>query len=227
MFEVLMSLFRKNVNPSTLRHLLTISDDRGVQTFVLDASMYSIGRDPTNAIVVHSDSVSRQHAILLRIPNPDKTYRYAIQDGNLEGKPSANGIIVNGVACKKHILEDGDEIVIGGKVTLLYRTPTLSDAELEEKVTHLEYRRLKGNLLSGNQTIHETDISTMVDRAVSPLKQERIEQENPTKVNPTPIKKEIDQFRECYDAVVHELRDLNLSRGEYITIAVAIYQKLN
>jgi pSer/pThr/pTyr-binding forkhead associated (FHA) protein len=112
-----------------------------VQTFVLDASMYSIGRDPTNAIVVHSDSVSRQHAILLRIPNPDKTYRYAIQDGNLEGKPSANGIIVNGVTCKKHILEDGDEIVIGGKATLLYRTPILSDAELEEKVTHPEYRR--------------------------------------------------------------------------------------
>jgi len=205
-----MGFFRKNSNPPVLRHLLTVNDDRGVETFVLEASVYSIGRDPSNAIVIHTDAVSRQHAILLRMPNPDKTYRYAIQDGNLEGKPSVNGIIVNGRPAKKHILEDGDEIVIGGKATLTYRTPILSDQELEEKVTHPEFRRLKGNVIGDIQTIQVTDIPTKLQSA------------NP----PNFIKKEIISFRQCYEFVCQELRDLNLEKSDYITIASAIYQKI-
>ncbi len=205
-----MGFFRKNSNPPVLRHLLTVNDDRGVETFVLEASVYSIGRDPSNAIVIHTDAVSRQHAILLRMPNPDKTYRYAIQDGNLEGKPSVNGIIVNGRPAKKHILEDGDEIVIGGKATLTYRTPILSDQELEEKVTHPEFRRLKGNVIGDIQTIQVTDIPTKLQSA------------NP----PNSIKKEIISFRQCYEFVLQELRDLNLEKSDYITIASAIYQKI-
>lgn len=208
-----MGIFRKGSSEATLRHLLTVNDDRGVQTFLLDASMYSIGRDPSNAIVVHGESVSRQHAILLRTPTPDKQYRYVIQDGNLEGKPSANGILVNGVPMKKHVLQDGDEISLGGKVFLIYRTPILSDQEVADKVKHPEYRKLKGNVLSAEQTIESF-----------------IEENEPTKVNrpPTPaaLKKEANVFRECYETVMEELRDLHLSREEYITIACAIYQKL-
>lgn len=205
-----MGFFRKNSDPPVLRHLLTVNDDRGVETFILEASVYSIGRDPSNAIVIHTDAVSRQHAILLRVPNPDKTYRYAIQDGNLEGKPSVNGIIINGLPAKKHILEDGDEIVIGGKVTLTYRTPVLSNQELEEKVIHPEYRRLKGNVISDIQTIQVIDAPT------------KLYESNP----PIPIKKEIDSFRQCYEFVLQELKDLNLEKSDYITIASAIYQKL-
>ncbi|MFN3361227.1 MAG: FHA domain-containing protein [Pseudanabaenaceae cyanobacterium] len=208
-----MGIFRKGSSEATLRHLLTVNDDRGVQTFLLDASMYSIGRDPSNAIVVHGESVSRQHAILLRTPTPDKQYRYVIQDGNLEGKPSANGVLVNGVPVKKHVLQDGDEISLGGKVFLIYRTPILSDQEVEDKVKHPEYRKLKGNVLTAEQTIEAF-----------------IEENEPTKVNrphtPTTLKREVNVFRECYDTVVEELRDLHLSREEYITIACTIYQKL-
>ncbi len=144
------------------------------------------------------------------MPSPDKTYRYAIQDGNLEGKPSVNGIIVNGRSTKKYILEDGDEIVIGGKATLIYRTPILSDQELEEKVTHPEFRRLKGNVVGDIQTIQVEDMPTKLQSA------------NP----PNSIKKEINSFRQCYEFVLQELRDLNLEKSDYITIASAIYQKI-
>ncbi|MCS6960050.1 MAG: FHA domain-containing protein [Pseudanabaenaceae cyanobacterium SKYGB_i_bin29] len=208
-----MGIFRKGSNEPTLRHLLTVSDERGVQTFLLDASMYSIGRDPSNAIVVHGDSVSRQHAILLRTPTPDKQYSYIIQDGNLEGKPSANGILVNGVPVKKHVLRDGDEVSLGGRVFLIYRTPMLGDQEVEDKVKYPEYRKLKGNVLSTEQTIEAV-----------------LEEAEPTKVNrphtSSALQKEIQVFRDCYDAVIEELRDLHLSKAEYTTIAVAIYQKL-
>lgn len=206
-----MSFFTKKAAEPHLRHLLTVNDDRGVETFVLEASVYSIGRDPSNAIVIHSDAASRQHAILLRVPNPDKTYSYAIQDGNLEGKTSANGVIVNGIRIKKHILKSGDEIVLGGKVILIYRTALLSDKELEEKVTHPEYRKLKGNVLISEQTIQGYfDTTTNL---------------NTPKV-PAYIKAEIDSFRQCYEFVLQELKDLGLSHSDYVTIAASIYQKM-
>jgi pSer/pThr/pTyr-binding forkhead associated (FHA) protein len=46
-----------------IEHLLVIEDDQGKRTIVLEAATYSIGRDLGNSIVLHSQSVSRQHAI--------------------------------------------------------------------------------------------------------------------------------------------------------------------
>lgn len=212
-----MQFFRKNTEP-TLRHLLTVNDTQGVQTFILDASMYSIGRDLTNAIVIHAEGVSRQHAILLRTPTSEKQYRYVLQDGNVEGKPSARGTTVNGVPAKKHSLKDGDKIDLGGKATLSYRTVLLSDQELDNKVTVPEYRKLKGNILTAAQTIQVDD-------------QEQTSDETPAELSPPPpkvvypsLKQEIDLFRECYEAVVQEMNNLELKPSEYALIATAIYQ---
>lgn len=79
------------------RHLLIVHDDDGSRAIALEAATYSIGRDPSNAIVLKSKTVSRRHAILLRLPNPaTKGYRYRLIDGDAQGNRSANGTRVNG-----------------------------------------------------------------------------------------------------------------------------------
>ena len=72
-----------------IRHLLVVQDLKGQRTLPLVEATYSVGRDLRNAIVLYSPSVSRQHAILLRviIPNTDQ-YGFRIIDGNFQGKKS-------------------------------------------------------------------------------------------------------------------------------------------
>jgi pSer/pThr/pTyr-binding forkhead associated (FHA) protein len=77
------------------RHVLVINDGQR-RAYALEAAAYSIGRDPSNAIVLKSESISRQHALLLRVPAPGKLkYQYRLIDGNSLGKVSANGLFVN------------------------------------------------------------------------------------------------------------------------------------
>lgn len=72
----------------TAFHILTLKDASGTRSVALDAATVSIGRDPNNTIVLASKTVSRQHAILLRLPSPGGGYRYRLLDGNSAGKPS-------------------------------------------------------------------------------------------------------------------------------------------
>lgn len=103
-------------------HILVVKDLVGQRAVILEAATYSLGRDPTNGIQLHSDSVSRQHALMLRVPNSNRQgYRYRIMDGNSDGKRSANGVKVNGVRCESRDLEDGDMIALSSTVSLTYR----------------------------------------------------------------------------------------------------------
>ncbi len=97
-----------------IRHLLVVQDPQGQRTLPLLETTYSLGRDLRNAIILHSRSVSRQHAILLRvtIPNTDQ-YGFRIIDGNFQGKRSTNGLFVNGQKCLSHNLQNGDMIAFG------------------------------------------------------------------------------------------------------------------
>lgn len=136
------------------RHLLVVIDGDGKRSYTLDASMYSIGRDDSNAIVLKSEKISRQHAILLRMPLPEsKGYRYKIQDGNLQGKRSVNGISVNGQAVSSKDLNNGDMLIIGGIVQAAYYVKALSDRELVDYSKNPEYRSLKAVITNQNQTI--------------------------------------------------------------------------
>lgn len=77
-------------------HTLLITDTKGTRKITLKELKYTIGRDISNNISINSKYVSRQHAILLRIPgNVAGTYLYRIIDGDLAGKPSVNGVIIN------------------------------------------------------------------------------------------------------------------------------------
>lgn len=107
--------------PQQQNHLFIIEDNKGRREFILDAPVYTIGRDPKCDIRLVSQFVSRRHATLVRLPHEDDgSYYYRIVDGNLKGKPSANGLLINGRKLQAHDLEDEDEIVFGPQVRAIY-----------------------------------------------------------------------------------------------------------
>jgi diguanylate cyclase (GGDEF)-like protein len=109
-------------NLPPFRHILVIEDQKARRIVALEEKSYSLGRDSTNDIVIYERVVSRHHATLLQVkkgPNEDK-YFYKIIDGDLEGNPSTNGLIVNGKSCKSHDLKHGDIILFGGKAKSSY-----------------------------------------------------------------------------------------------------------
>lgn len=97
-----------------VQYFLVIEDNEGKRITPLKATTYSIGRDLTNSIVLHSKLVSRQHAILLGLTTPvTNNHVFRLIDINLQGKRSTNGIIVNGQRCFSHDLKHGDIISFG------------------------------------------------------------------------------------------------------------------
>lgn len=104
-----------------MKHLLLIEDDDGQRTVELHAASSSIGRDPRNSIVLNSREVSRQHAILLRLSQPDRPdHQFRLVDGNFQGTPSTNGLFVNGRQRTSHNLAHGDSIMFGTQVDARY-----------------------------------------------------------------------------------------------------------
>ncbi|MFM7406117.1 MAG: FHA domain-containing protein [Cuspidothrix sp.] len=119
-------------------HLLIIEDDQGRKEFTLENPVYSIGRDKECNIRLFSQFVSRHHATLVRLPRPNdsKRYYYRIVDGNAKGKPSSNGLMINGRKIPAHDLNNEDEIVFGPQVRAIYyllkNTERLSSTDASE-----------------------------------------------------------------------------------------------
>jgi len=106
-----------------VQHLLMIEDSQGQRAVSLEAATYSLGRDATNSIVLHSQFVSRRQAIMLRVPAPATgIYSFRIIDGDLQGKRSRNGMVVNGKRCFSHDLKHGDLIEFGKDIKVQYQT---------------------------------------------------------------------------------------------------------
>jgi pSer/pThr/pTyr-binding forkhead associated (FHA) protein len=136
-----------------VRHALVIDDPSGKRVVALDAATYSLGRDPTSAIRLYSDAVSRQHALLLRVPSPSG-YLYKLIDGNSEGKRSANGVAVNGQRCFEHNLQNGDVIELSSNVHLTYQLfSNMSDAEFAEHIQSIDFVSIKSAAISGTGTL--------------------------------------------------------------------------
>ncbi|NES22173.1 MAG: FHA domain-containing protein [Symploca sp. SIO3E6] len=77
-------------------HWLIVTDNKGERRYPLGGKVYSIGRDSNADICLFSMFVSRRHATLVRQKRKDGSYNYQIVDGDLEGRLSANGIMING-----------------------------------------------------------------------------------------------------------------------------------
>jgi pSer/pThr/pTyr-binding forkhead associated (FHA) protein len=105
---------------ATHSHLLIIEDDKGRREIELNKPIYSLGRDRRCDIRIWSQFVSRLHATLIQLPQPDGFFFYRILDGSVDGKPSSNGILINGRKVQSSDLKNSDEIVFGPKVQAIY-----------------------------------------------------------------------------------------------------------
>jgi Ca-activated chloride channel family protein len=102
--------------------ILIVEDDKGRKEFSLTQSVYSIGRAPQCDIRLYSQFVARNHARLIRHVRGDGSYFYQIVDGDTNGKPSTNGLLVNGRKVDAHYLQNQDQIVFGPRVIANYHT---------------------------------------------------------------------------------------------------------
>jgi pSer/pThr/pTyr-binding forkhead associated (FHA) protein len=91
------------------------------RTFALDQDYLTLGRDPSNDIVISDPQVSRQHARIMR-------------QGDLvtiEDMGSTNGTFVNGVRLTDpHTLADGNVISLGDTVRLVYHGADVAVTEV-------------------------------------------------------------------------------------------------
>ncbi len=115
------------MNSPPQNHSLIIYDQPEPRQIFLSDTTYSIGRDSHNGIVIPHNSISRQHALLLRMPllKPGQ-YGYRLLDGNSAGQPSLNGLLINGIQRATWDLKSGDTIILGGAVALIYKTIDIS-----------------------------------------------------------------------------------------------------
>jgi diguanylate cyclase (GGDEF)-like protein/PAS domain S-box-containing protein len=130
-------------NSDQVRHILVIEDRKARRIVTLEGSTYSIGRDIKNDIVLYDNQVSRYHATFLRIIDyKTNQFLYRLIDGDLQGKRSTNGLIVNRKPCLSHELKHGDIVRFAGKAKAIYHviapnTTTdfslLMEEEIEDK----------------------------------------------------------------------------------------------
>jgi predicted component of type VI protein secretion system len=81
------------------------------QTFMLDRDWITVGRDPSNDIVINDPQVSRQHARITR-----QGQMVIIEDVGSTNGSFANGMRLTG----PHVLSNGDVLGLGDSVTLTY-----------------------------------------------------------------------------------------------------------
>jgi predicted component of type VI protein secretion system len=81
------------------------------QTFMLDRDWLTVGRDPSNDIVINDPQVSRQHMRITR-----QGQMVVIEDLGSTNGSFANGVRLTG----PHVMSNGDVIGLGDGVTLTY-----------------------------------------------------------------------------------------------------------
>lgn len=142
------------------RHILVINGLRGRHAIALEAAAYSLGRDLTNAIVLDFETVSRQHAILLRVPVPGtKEYCYRLVDGNADGKPSTNGTFVNGKRTVSHDLKHGDVLLFGRKVKASYLMVSMAETEFSKYLESIAFQSIKSQSMNPKETLVGAEMS--------------------------------------------------------------------
>jgi pSer/pThr/pTyr-binding forkhead associated (FHA) protein len=147
---------------SAERHVLVINDGKR-RAIALDSAAYSIGRDESNAIVLDSATISRKHAILLRLPTVEQNaYRYRLIDGDSAGNRSANGVFVNGKRCSSQELLDGDQIGFGREIKASYMVVSMGEAEFIRYLESTDFQSLKSDAVNPKSTVvaSELELST-------------------------------------------------------------------
>ena len=101
--------------PENAPHLICVQGPLRETSFPLPSSEHSIGRGSGNSLNLEGTLVSRQHALI--------TFR----DGQhlLFDRDSTNGTYVNGQRIAQHVLQSGDQIIIGPYVFVFQAAGTL------------------------------------------------------------------------------------------------------
>ena len=99
---------------------------------MLRKSVLSIGRDPTNDLVLPDAMVSRRHAVV-----EYRSSQYFLRDCG-----SSNGVLINGDRVSERTLRDGDVVAIGSS-RLLFRDDVESFDDAGKVVQHPSAPRLK------------------------------------------------------------------------------------
>ena len=154
-------------------HVLIIETDTESHCIELTAAVYSLGRDPSNAIVLPNLAISRRHAMLLRVPLPEQhRYCYRLLDGDITGKLSKNGIKVNDKPCHETILNPMDTLEFGGAIQASYYRPQdLSAFKEELRIAQPNFHSLKAKPVDAKQTMVYTDMSQEINAAPGKLDQ--------------------------------------------------------
>jgi diguanylate cyclase (GGDEF)-like protein/PAS domain S-box-containing protein len=148
-------------------HYLTIEGPGINQTILLESATYSIGRHVGNAIVISNNTVSGQHAILLRLNGiSHETHAFRIIDGNLQGSRSRNGLWINGNRCHAHDLQDQDVIHIGPEVQAKYHcnSPTPDDSKGDP--TDAAFRPSSVQDLAAHRRVRRQELQVFGDQAL-------------------------------------------------------------
>jgi adenylate cyclase len=128
--------------------LLHITDagGRAWQLPLSPQGVCTIGRAPDNRVVLNDPRASRYHAHV-----KFREGAYALFDGSVDGKLSANHVFVNGEQRLEHTLRDGDSIQIGASRLRL----DLSDERKKEPEARFEDKPLGHTqlLVSANDVI--------------------------------------------------------------------------
>ncbi|WP_035984475.1 FHA domain-containing protein [Leptolyngbya sp. KIOST-1] len=135
------------------RHALIVCDSNTIRIFPLEKEKLTIGRHNSNDIVLQYKGVSRHHAVIQAIGET-----CWIADGNEQGKPSMNGLAINGVVRKSQQLQDGDLIVICRGVYSLF--VKLEDGDRSP----LGYKNFKKFLLA---CMHQEQLSDLPAKVLS------------------------------------------------------------
>ncbi len=115
-----MSMSAPAAQPNPVHWVLIFTDRMGRRGVVLDKIYYSVGRAASNHIRLYDSCVSREHALIIRIPEENRAgYSYMIFDGSSASRRSTNGLFVNGKRVLSHRLELLDKIGFGPKVTAI------------------------------------------------------------------------------------------------------------
>lgn len=102
-------------------HILIVEDDKGRREILLRKSQYSIGRAKHSDVRIHSPFVSRHHATIIRQFDDQGYTYYEILDGDGDKNCSANGILLNGKKVTHQQLKNGDKVVFGPQVFIIYQ----------------------------------------------------------------------------------------------------------
>jgi hypothetical protein len=105
------------------QYALILQTPESTQVVILRDVIETVGRTGDNTIRIHDRFLSRHHAHLVRVPNPEAEGRhtYRLFDGGRDDRThSRNGVFVNDNEAHSYVLQPGDQIHFGPNVRAIF-----------------------------------------------------------------------------------------------------------